>query len=654
MEKNSTTRYHYCITIGNQNDLTNFIEKLNSNDFSTEEKLEIIIDYEGELTLPNSLIFNHQDIEIRGKGKELTTICVNDKFDFTDDCIIGVMGNPSHNGGKEHPVAVKITDLAIKSEVNRCIYEQQDKPTKFVQGCFAIKIYCASKVEFHSIKIHVEDIACTNVDIRKGENINISDCEFINYNRQMMGGVIWLRGDIKNANVRNNVIRKYGNDEAIGIWSVNNYIGISDGATEIRKEHIHINGNEFYNEIVPYIPNTEIETIDDFTPDENMPSIDLPDRIDTGIIGDWDGAIDRYLVIFTNQDDNLVKTQDGTSIVLSKTPVRHIVKDVHVNGNTFHMNAPVKITASFVFDTYTEYEDISFNDNLMIYSNWQNGTFDTKSFYGPMDVSVLYDVCYGEGNELDAINAYSGLCNSPVEVCRNIFKSNCHVNVYEDNEFHSCLNMEGTNVIFNDNTIEYTYKSNYNYPLDFAKAGYIMLYGSSKSFNVIAHRNWAKGLMAIMVASKENPTNTAGFVPIESVSLEAKDNHFEGDTRIFARNVQNATYNCCNNYIKSDYELCLLVEQAQYQSVTFCNNVVARNIINPSRNKIAIYFTQGTPYQRCLFVATDNTFRYGSGTDIADTNKEFIYFPQANDTFCLYDTGNIVEIIENVDLNKNM
>ena len=46
MEKNSTTRYHYCITIGNQNDLTNFITKLNSNDFSTEEKLEIIIDYE--------------------------------------------------------------------------------------------------------------------------------------------------------------------------------------------------------------------------------------------------------------------------------------------------------------------------------------------------------------------------------------------------------------------------------------------------------------------------------------------------------------------------------------------------------------------------------------------------------------------------------
>ena len=158
MEKNSTTRYHYCITIGNQNDLTNFIEKLNSNDFSTEEKLEIIIDYEGELTLPNSLIFNHQDIEIRGKGKELTTICVNDKFDFTDDCIIGVMGNPSHNGGKEHPVAVKITDLAIKSEVNRCIYEQQDKPTKFVQGCFAIKIYCASKVEFHSMKVHIKSV----------------------------------------------------------------------------------------------------------------------------------------------------------------------------------------------------------------------------------------------------------------------------------------------------------------------------------------------------------------------------------------------------------------------------------------------------------------------------------------------------------------
>lgn len=51
MEKNSTSRYHYCITIKNQDDLTNFIAKLNSNDFSTEEKLEIIIDYEGELTI---------------------------------------------------------------------------------------------------------------------------------------------------------------------------------------------------------------------------------------------------------------------------------------------------------------------------------------------------------------------------------------------------------------------------------------------------------------------------------------------------------------------------------------------------------------------------------------------------------------------------
>ena len=73
MEKNSTTRYHYCKTIKNQLDLTNFAKEIKSNNFSSKEKLEIIIDYEGELTLPNSLIFNHQDIEIRGKGKEKRT-----------------------------------------------------------------------------------------------------------------------------------------------------------------------------------------------------------------------------------------------------------------------------------------------------------------------------------------------------------------------------------------------------------------------------------------------------------------------------------------------------------------------------------------------------------------------------------------------------
>ena len=630
---------HIKKVIINQKILNDFAEELRNGKFSSQQSFEIFLDYAGSLILSKSLIFNHQDVVIHGRGKDVTKIVVNNDFTFNDDCFIGVKGQVNWPGDIERPVSVVISDLSIESQVDRSIYTSVERKA-FVLGCYAIKIYDALKVDIHYVRIYLEDIAGTNIDIRKGQNIKVTNCELINNNRQKTGGVLWLRGDIRNARIYGNVIRKYGNDEAFGLWSVNNYVGVTDGATEIRKEHIFVTGNEFYNEIVTYIPSVDVNHTGKGALDGGLSEIEIPTPVTTGIIGDWDGAIDRYLVIFTNQDDNLIMT-DGGAKVLNCRPVRHIVRDVHIDGNDFYMNAPVKITTTFVFDMYTEYDNISFNDNKMIYSDWQDGTFDQSTYYGPMDVSVLYDVCYGDGNELDAANSYSGSCDSPIEVCRNLFKSSSHVIAsYDNSEHHSCLNMEGTRVIFNDNTIEYLYQNGYTPAMDFAKAGYNLIYGSTKDFKVVANRNWATGLQTLMTVSKAN-----SHEPINHVALEAYKNHFEGDTRIFTKNVQYATYCFCENYFKSDYELSFLVEQAQYQSATFNNNTLERNVINPLREKAFVYDAgyEGVGYQRCLFMAKGNVFRVANPADVSAENSVFSRFPQSQNAFCLFAEGNVDE-----------
>lgn len=597
----------------------------------------IKLDYEGEFTLPNSLVFNKQNVIIYGKS-EKTKLILDEGFEFVDDCIIGVLGDKTRpvneDDNDEGKVSVDIHDLTIecKFDPRDCNFTK-DNQKPFANGFYAVKIYNASSVSMKSVKIHLEDFPGTNVDIRRGKNITISDCELINYNRQKIGGGLWLRGDLQHVNINHNIIRKYGNDEALAIWSVNNYTGTTDGATELRKEHIYITGNEFHNEIVPYIPTAEQGIGRGGEYSRKTSEADTSIGVDTGIIGDWDGANDRFLTFFTNQDDNRVKDDDGIT-TFSKTPINHVVNDVHIDGNDFYMDAPVKVAATFSFDTFTDYHNVSFNDNKVIYSNWERGTFDQNTFYGTMDVSVLYDVCYGDGNELEERkNHYSGSCDSPVEVCRNLFMSDCHVGVYGDTENHVCLHAIGTNVIFNDNTINYTYSKSYSYPLDFAKAGYTMLLASEKTAKVTAHRNWATGLQTLMTASGSSAEN-----PIEFVSLEARENHLEGDTRIFTRNVRNASYNMSGNYIKSDYELCALLEQATNQSVTFKGNVVERNVINASRDKAFVYDAgyEKATYLRCQIVATGNTFIAANSACTSEDGNVFSRFSQTSNRFVLY------------------
>lgn len=619
--------------IRDQKKLKEIIDVINGP--SSFNKLSLALDYEGELILPNSILINHKDLEIKGRGKDVTTIVVDDGFVFKDDCIIGVTGNAVSDDDRETPVSVKISDLTIKSRVSRSVYDDADKKTPFVTGCYAVKIYCASSVDIHSVRIHVEDIACTNIDIRNGKNINIYDCEFVNYNRQKTGGVLWFRGDLQNLRVHHNVIRKYGNDEALGIWSVNNYVGVSDGREEVRKEGIYVTDNEFYNEIAPYSPSVDINPNLKTALSDASLGADDGWKVDTGIIGSWDGAIDRFVAVFTNQDDNLMWAEDGTSI-FRPTPARHIVSDVHIDGNDFYMNAPVKNAVTFVFDAYTEYQNISFNGNKMIYKRWPSGILDTNKIYGPIDVNVLYDVCYEADNELDAINSYSGYCDTPVEVCRNLFRAESQIATNADSEFHACVVAQGTKVVFSHNVLDYSYKVGYTLTADFARAGYVMLFGTSKSFSVVAKDNWAVGLRALLIASGGSKD-----APIANASLEAIGNHLGGDTRISTMNVSNASYCLNDNSIKSDYELCMLVEQASNQTVSMSRNVVTRNVFNPSRSRVFAYDAgyAGVKYDRCLFLATENRFLGSNSADVEDAEGVFSRFPQSQ-SHCLYAVGN--------------
>lgn len=103
----------------------------------------------------------------------------------------------------------------------------------------------------------------THVFLHWCENVEITNCEFKNYNARRIGGNIWMCQRVKNVNIVNNDFYKYGNDENIGIWgdsllnreennlykSKETLLGLDDDAFANRQldfEHIHIKNNRFF------------------------------------------------------------------------------------------------------------------------------------------------------------------------------------------------------------------------------------------------------------------------------------------------------------------------------------------------------------------------------------------------------------------------
>jgi len=154
------------------------------------------------------------------KGKD-----ANGKSVSQDDCIFGFKGKETKK------IWVKVHDLTVKMAAH-----DQQEWNDHERHLF--KFYHAKKVDFTNVNSYIDNCKMTSLDMRVCSNIDVSNCIFQNYNNSTIGGCVWLRGDTENVFVHDNIFRKYGKDEILAFWSLEN------SKTTVQRKNIHVTNNK--------------------------------------------------------------------------------------------------------------------------------------------------------------------------------------------------------------------------------------------------------------------------------------------------------------------------------------------------------------------------------------------------------------------------
>ena len=207
------------------------IKKVTSN-LGTADELILNFDKAGKYEFDGSLKFRC-NTTIKGLGPEKTKVIVkegfsNGKSKIQDDMFFAVHGSTNHR------VKAEIKDISFElASHNGILWTDAPK--------YLVKIWYGNHVLVDNIVSKTQNAALTNLDLRECTNVVVQNSEFENYNNCKMSGNLWSRGKQNNIVVRNNVFRKYGNDEALAFWGGRS--GIKDDS---EMKNIVVESNQFY------------------------------------------------------------------------------------------------------------------------------------------------------------------------------------------------------------------------------------------------------------------------------------------------------------------------------------------------------------------------------------------------------------------------
>ena len=552
--------------------------------FDITEK-EIIIELgEGAFTLDFNILFHNHDIIIKGQGSGKTFLNVPKNIDYIDDAILNIQADH----GSE--INVSLSGLTIWASVLKQHAESAN--FKLTQNeSYLIKCYNAKSFVMNDVRIWADNLATTCVDIRRGFNIDIRESEFKNFNRRWTGGNIWLRGDIENVVIEDNDFYKYGNDEVIGLYDTNNFIGVND-ADEISKMNVEIRYNRFYCQ------------------DGNGGTNPSGIINETGSQGKWDGCNQRFVTFFTNQDNNK-ELGPNNELVQRSTPCHQTINGVHLDNNEFHINAPLSHLITVAFDKYTTFKDVTMRNNIIDYGDWKvNGS--PSSWKELMDFCVYYDTIYDasviEGD-------YDRFSDEPFVITGNTIT--CGTNMrnvhtgsagqyYSDN--HICIDLKGTKVLFNNNYINCIREAYTPDEDSFANKGIEMFHSGEKGGEIIFNNNRCEGLRCLASWS-------SGGNPLTICRLRGNGNYLQGNPRIIHVNVLECYEFMSDNEIVCDYPIFFLEEFANIGTAIFIGNRVYRDLSRVPRFTTAyghIYYTgvsgSGNNIQSMKLICCDNIF----------------------------------------------
>jgi len=548
---------------------------INSLSSVTDREIEIMLG-EGTFNFGNGIFLSGHDVVIRGAGMDKTILIFTSTIDYKDDALFNFQGTA------DDEISVEFRDMTVKTNVVASMVSPST--SKLISSSsYLIKCYYVHSFVMRRVHIQIANLACTCIDIRKGSNIDIRQCKFENYNRRTVGGILWLRGDIENVHVIDNTFYKYGNDEAVAIWSTNNFVGVSVG-DEFSKRNIHICHNRFYyGDDTSVLYGTSIKT--------NL----------------WDGVVDRFIAIFTNQDDYTGdstgdntddSTDDSTDNITyestyesgnedeNEDACRHIVNGIHLDNNEFHINGAISHLVTVAFDKNTSFKDVNLNHNIIDYGTGWHTAGSASSWAELMDFCIYYDTnyCANEKNDSDAYIAYSDetfsivgntiTCGSNVyNVLESTDASGNTTTYNQDN--HIVLDYRGARVLFADNLVRCTRDEATSDEVDFANKGVIMLHSGFKSGEILFKHNHCEGLHALATITAFRYDKYVDNV-IKTCRIDAEGNYLQGDTRILLQDVKEAHIIMRDSELHSEYPIFFLEEFADQGSAFFRGNLVCR------------------------------------------------------------------------------
>lgn len=535
---------------------------------------------EGTYTLDHGLLIHEHNVIIKGKGSSKTILNIPADVEYDDDALINIQ---SEQGNE---VNVSICGLKIVTTVSK--EEALALSHKLTQNdSYIIKCYNTKSFRLRDVAIEAQNLRTTCVDIRRGFNIDIRECEFKNFNRRWAGGNVWLRGDIENVVIEDNDFYKYGNDEVIGLFGTNNFIGVND-ADEISKKNVEIRYNRFYCQ-------------------DSNGGMD-PSRIinETGNQGNWDGCNQRFITFLTNQDTNK-EFGPNHELVQRSTPCHETINGIHLDNNEFHINAPLSRLITVAFDKYTTFKDVTIRNNIIDYGNW---TLDDN----PSPRKGLMDFCIYYDTEYDASlieSNYDEFSDEPFFITGNTI--NCGTNArnystgsdgqyYSDN--HICVDLKGTKVLFNNNYINCIREAYTPDEASYANKGIELFHSGEKGGEIIFNNNRCEGLKCLASWS-------SGGDPLVVGRLRGFGNYLQGNPRIIHVNVQECHEIMSDNEIVCDYPIFFLQEFANTGTAIFVGNRVYRDLSRVPRFTTAyghIYYTAGNNTHSMKLICCDNIF----------------------------------------------
>ena len=583
------------------------------------------------------------------------------------------------------PTNIVVSDIAFRVAFNLTDVENANLYERWYHPDICpvfFKVYEASSFKMFNVRMYSQYLDLTHVFLHWCENVDITNCEFKNYNARKIGGNIWICQRVKNVNIVNNDFYKYGNDENIGIWGdsimsrdENGYYNSKDTLSgldsdayanrQLKFEHIHIKNNRFFygKPEYPFSLSKDKTNVEKFPDHISLRKIhdfqkEHKDYQRTDSEEEWNGVIDIFQNLYFSQHTPKMGTQFSNEEYAIVPYVHYEVSDYVTSGNEFYIDSPMKVLMGVTFDNYCHTEGIKITNNLIKYGPWAHGECQLQDF------KVVYDKNPDTKDAIYDLEMTNKKSLSPILIEDNTIESKAYPYMaHEINnkdiacEYHIVIDVESGSVDFNRNIVtedsrevgetikSHTIVNKESKTIPTSEDnGYMLLYSRDKGGSITMRDNVFRGMSAMGSFDFTEPAEAAekGDKSAKEnksfIRLSANGNVFQGKTWFNSKNLKEGVFDFRDNKFFATCDQLILNGLPERSLLTLTNNVF-RRLANAGSGSGLLYYhnvTKPIGNPSLTLLSSGNKFQSVSGHiceyyDGADIN---IY---SSDEVCLDD-----------------